>query len=67
MGILIMSGFWVAAIFKDFYGGLLVDPDRDAPMILGLNPNIFFFTLVTGFLVVGVALELRKISYKNIL
>ena len=53
MGLCVMSGFWIAAFTKSLYGGLFVDPNLDAPSILGLHPNLFAFIFVTGFLIAG--------------
>ena len=55
-----MSGFWIAAFTKSFYGGLFVDPNLEAPSILGLHPNVFAFIFVTGFLVTGLVAGLLK-------
>ena len=58
IGGFVMLGFWIAAVFKNSYGGLFVDPNIDAPTILGLNPNVFAFMFVTIFLVAGISLEI---------
>ena len=60
IGLCVMSGFWIAAATKSFYGGLFVDPNLEAPSILGLHPNVFAFIFVTGFLVAGLVAELLK-------
>ena len=57
IGLCVMSGFWIAASTKALYGGLFVDPNHEAPFILGLHPNVFSFIFVTGFLVVGLFVE----------
>ena len=62
IGLCVMSGFWIAAFTKSFYGGLFVDPNLEAPSILGLHPNVFAFIFVTGFLVAGLVRELRARS-----
>ncbi len=60
IGLCVMSGFWIAAFTKSFYGGLFVDPNLEAPSILGLHPNVFAFIFVTGFLVTGLVAGLLK-------
>ena len=62
IGLCVMSGFWIAAFTKSLYGGLFVDPNLEAPSILGLHPNVFAFIFVTGFLVTGLVAELLKRS-----
>ncbi len=57
IGLCVMSGFWIAASTKALYGGLFVDPNNEAPSILGLHPNVFSFIFVTGFLVAGLLVE----------
>ena len=60
IGLCVTSGFWIAAFTKSFYGGLFVDPNLEAPSILGLHPNVFAFIFVTGFLVTGLVAGLLK-------
>ena len=60
IGVCVMGGFWIAAFTKSFYGGLFVDPNVEAPSILGLHPNVFAFIFVTGFLGAGLLTELFK-------
>ena len=60
IGLCVMSGFWIAAFTKSLYGGLFVDPNLEAPSILGLHPNVFAFIFVTGFLIAGLLTELLK-------
>ena len=57
IGLCVMSGFWIAASTRALYGGLFVDPNHEAPSILGLHPNVFAFIFVTGFLVAGLLVE----------
>ena len=66
IGLCVMSGFWIAAFTKSFYGGLFVDPNLEAPSILGLHPNVFAFIFVTGFLVAGLLAELLKKPHNEI-
>ena len=60
IGLCVMSGFWIAAFTKSLYGGLFVDPNLEAPSILGLHPNVFAFIFVTGFLIAGLLTGLLK-------
>ena len=60
IGVCVMAGFWIAAFTKSFYGGLFVDPNVEAPSILGLHPNVFAFIFVTGFLGAGLLTEWLK-------
>ena len=67
-----MSGFWIAVSTRAVYGGLFVDPNHEAPSILGLHPNVFAFIFVTGFLVAGLlvntfggALSARRVVSKS--
>jgi hypothetical protein len=45
-------GFWGAAILERSYGGSIVDPEFHLT-ILGLNENVFAFTLLTTILFVS--------------
>ena len=60
VGLCVMSGFWIAAFTKSFYGGLFADPNLEAPSILGLHPNVFAFIFVTAFLIAGLLTELLR-------
>ena len=66
IGLCVMSGFWIAAFTKSLYGGLFVDPNLEAPSILGLHPNVFAFIFVTGFLGAGLLAELLRKSNDEI-
>ena len=65
IGIIVMSGFWIAAFTRDLYGGLFVDPNLDVSEIMGLHPNVFAFIFVTLFLVVGTYLQ-SKVSKNDL-
>ena len=57
IGIIVTSGFWIAALTRDLYGGLFVDPNLEVSEMMGLHPNVFAFIFVTLFLVVGTYLQ----------
>lgn len=65
IGIIVMSGFWIAALTRNLYGGMFVDPNLEVAEIMGLHPNVFAFIFVTSSLVVGTYLQ-RKISNNDL-
>ena len=50
VGLMFTSGFWVAFLAAPLYGGSLTDPNGIETKMLGLEGNVFTFTLVTAVL-----------------
>lgn len=62
-GLLFCSGFWVALVFGSAYGGALVDTNGYSQQVMGLDSNVFLFSVMGVLLLVllGIALvENRK-------
>lgn len=60
LGLIILGGFWVAALTKDSYGGALADEGGIERLIMGLNGNAFGFGVATVLIVAGLLLRFRK-------
>ena len=45
-GLTFSGGFWVATIFQSAYGGGLVDPNGFEQQIMGIESNLFLFSVV---------------------
>lgn len=46
-GLMFAGGFWVATVFQSAYGGGLVDPNGFEQRILGIESNLFLFSVVS--------------------
>lgn len=46
-GLMFAGGFWVATIFQSAYGGGLVDPNGFEQQIMGIESNLFLFSVVS--------------------
>ena len=60
-GLIFVAGFWVAMVFGPIFSGALVDENGYAQTVLGLDSNMFLFSLVGVFLLILLALA-RRIS-----
>ena len=60
-GLIFLAGFWVAMAFGPTYGGALVDENGYVQTVLGLDSNLFLFSLVGVFLLILLPLA-RRIS-----
>ena len=65
VGLLFVSGFWLAALSTPFYGGALVDHDGYKDTLLGLNANVLVFLVVTGTLVTVLIYAMRSRSIQT--
>ncbi|MEL7486916.1 MAG: hypothetical protein AAGJ87_06850, partial [Pseudomonadota bacterium] len=52
IGLSFVAGFWVAYLAAPLYGGALVDEGGLETRILGLESNVFTFTVVTAALLI---------------
>lgn len=50
-----LAGFWVATFAVDSYGGAIIDPDHHIA-ILGMDENVFVFSLLTLIYLVAIVL-----------
>ncbi|MEM9938747.1 MAG: DUF6640 family protein [Pseudomonadota bacterium] len=50
VGLMFASGFWVAVLLAPLYGGSLTDPNGIQSKVLGLDGNVFTFSIVTVIL-----------------
>ncbi|MEO0548414.1 MAG: DUF6640 family protein [Pseudomonadota bacterium] len=50
VGLMFVSGFWVAVLLAPLYGGSLTDPNGIQSKVLGLDGNVFTFSIVTVIL-----------------
>ncbi|MEM1235717.1 MAG: DUF6640 family protein [Pseudomonadota bacterium] len=58
-GLMFVAGFWVATVFGPMYGGALVDENGYAQTVLGLDSNMFLFSVVGVLLLILLALAMR--------
>ncbi|MEJ8563260.1 hypothetical protein QTO30_19955 [Yoonia sp. GPGPB17] len=58
-GLIFVAGFWVATIFGPAYGGALVDENGYVQTVLGLDSNMFLFSVVGVLLLILLALAMR--------
>lgn len=67
LGLFFVTGFWVATLFGPSYGGALVDPNGHVHTVLGLEPNMFLFSVlsVLFFLVLCLALFDLRVRSKH--
>ncbi|MEM8573621.1 MAG: DUF6640 family protein [Pseudomonadota bacterium] len=47
IGLMFVSGFWAAALLSSLYGGALIDPNGYEQRILGVESNVFLFSVIT--------------------
>ncbi|MEM1075064.1 MAG: DUF6640 family protein [Pseudomonadota bacterium] len=47
IGLCFVAGFWLAFLTSSFYGGALVDPNGVEARILGLESNVFVFSVLS--------------------
>lgn len=59
LGLLFMSGFWIALIFSMFYGGAVSDSNVEVVLIAGLEANSFMFGVATLMFAACLILTLR--------
>lgn len=52
-GLMFVGGFWVATVFQSAYGGGLVDPNGFEQRILGIEANLFLFSVVSVLFLVS--------------
>ncbi|MEM9355469.1 MAG: DUF6640 family protein [Pseudomonadota bacterium] len=57
-GLLFALGFWIALIFRSAYGGALVDSNGYSQKIIGLDSNVFLFSVLSILLVVSLGTAL---------
>ena len=63
IGLCVMSGFWIAASTRALYGGLFVDPNHEAPSILGLHPQRICVHLRDGISAYGFARRILSAAH----
>ncbi|MEO1700640.1 MAG: DUF6640 family protein [Pseudomonadota bacterium] len=55
-GLMFVAGFWVATIFGPAYGGALVDENGYVQTVLGIESNMFLFSVVGALLLIALVL-----------
>ncbi|MEM9707349.1 MAG: DUF6640 family protein [Pseudomonadota bacterium] len=58
-GLMFAGGFWVATIFQSAYGGGLVDPNGFEQQIVGIESNLFLFSVVSVLFLAALGFALR--------
>lgn len=58
IGLLFAAGFWVAVLTAPLYGGALVDENGIEAVVLGLDANVFTFSVLTTVLLFTLAYAL---------
>lgn len=61
VGLCVLGGFFVSALTKNLYGGLLVDPVGGVPPIMGLDANLVIFTPMLVLVVIGLWSSFRDV------
>lgn len=61
-GLMFVAGFWVATIFGPLYGGALVDENGYVQKILGIESNMFLFSVVGILLLIALWVASRVYS-----
>lgn len=61
-GLMFVAGFWVATVFGPSYGGALVDENGHVQRVLGIESNMFLFSVVGALLLIALLLALRVYS-----
>ena len=57
LGLTVMAGFWIAVATAPFYGGALFDNDGIERTIMGIEGNVFLFSIIVILLLAGIASE----------
>ena len=55
-GLIFVAGFWVATVFGPTYGGALVDENGYVQTVLGIDSNMFLFSVVGALLLLMLVL-----------
>ncbi|MEL6953663.1 MAG: DUF6640 family protein [Pseudomonadota bacterium] len=58
-GLMFVAGFWVATVFGPTYGGALVDENGYVQTVLGIESNMFLFSVVGALLLLMLILARR--------
>ena len=58
-GLMFVAGFWVATVFGPLYGGALADENGYIQTILGIESNMFLFSVVSILLLIALVLASR--------
>ncbi|MEL6919891.1 MAG: DUF6640 family protein [Pseudomonadota bacterium] len=61
-GLMFVAGFWVATIFGPMYGGALVDENGYVQKILGIESNMFLFSVVGILLLIALGVASKIYS-----
>ncbi|MEL6737002.1 MAG: DUF6640 family protein [Pseudomonadota bacterium] len=56
LGLGFAVGFWIATVFSPAYGGALVDPNGHTHVIMGVEANVFLFSILSLFLIAALGL-----------
>ncbi|MEL7179620.1 MAG: DUF6640 family protein [Pseudomonadota bacterium] len=59
-GLIFVAGFWVATVFGPTYGGALVDENGYVQTVLGIDSNMFLFSVVGALLLLMLVLARRE-------
>ncbi len=62
IGCIVLSAFFVAAIFKSVYGGSLTDL-KEPLKVFGIDGNVFSFSIASLFQILGTAIAWNKTKY----
>lgn len=65
LGLLFVSGFWLATFTAPFYQGALVDDNGFEDTLLGFNANVLVFLVVTATLVTVLIYAVRSRSNQS--
>ncbi|MEO0342309.1 MAG: DUF6640 family protein [Pseudomonadota bacterium] len=60
VGLMFASGFWVAYVTSELYAGALVDENGVETRVLGLESNVFVFSVVTIVLLGALAFAFKN-------
>ena len=60
LGLLVLGGFWVAAATRWLYAGTFNDAGGIETQVLGLDANVFAFSIATTLILAGWALSRRE-------
>lgn len=58
LGLIFALGFWVATVFSPAYGGALVDLNGHTHTVLGIESNLFLFSVLTLLLIAALCFAL---------
>ncbi|MEO0384172.1 MAG: DUF6640 family protein [Pseudomonadota bacterium] len=58
-GLIFVAAFWVATVFGSSYGGALVDENGYVQRVLGIESNMFLFSVVGSLLLIALVLASR--------